>query len=101
MIFKEEVTIKEKEKKLIITISCKRRKYAFEEKKVYPLSRISDLIPENLKGKVKQVQAPPKHISNVNHPAFQLSGQWVFSIINTRSKQPPRRPKKTKTQDVS
>jgi len=82
MIFREEVIVENR--RLIIKVSCKKRKYALEEKKVY-VRDIEELIPENLKSNVKLIESPQKHISNIDHREFSQAGQWVFAI-NTKKK---------------
>ena len=103
MTFKENVEIDEKNKKLIITVSCSKRKYAYEKKEVYS-SKVENLIPENLKGKVKLSQSPKKKISNVSHSSYQLKGQWIYEILSDapeKSKRPTRKPRRSKLQSAS
>tara|TARA_A100001011_G_scaffold385900_1_gene460765 strand:+ start:236 stop:559 length:324 start_codon:yes stop_codon:yes gene_type:complete len=103
MTFKESVEIDEKNKKLIITVSCSKRKYAYEKKEVYS-SKVESLIPESLKGKVKLSQSPKKKISNVSHSSYQLEGQWIYEILPDtpeKPKRPTRTPRRSKPQSTN
>ena len=79
MIFKEEVEVTDKEVK--ITVSCKVRKYAHEEKHIYNVSKIQSLIPENLKGKIEKHYEPTSIISNLSRDNHSNIGVWGFNII--------------------
>ena len=84
MIFKEEVTILKQE--IIIEVSCKKRKYAHEDKIIYDITRINNLIPEELMGNIIDSSGPDKVISNLDRPGHTNRGVWSFYIHDGKKK---------------
>lgn len=89
-VFKEKVEINENTLK--VHVSCELRAYVGVHKKIYKESSLLNLIPEDLKDKVKLLSSPEKQVSNINKPQFSTSGTWVFTIIKEESKTPEKKP---------
>ena len=77
MKFKENIEITET--KITIAVSCERRKYAFEEKRIYE-KEVQQLIPEELKPRVKLISFPKKTVANINDIHYTNNGVWVYEI---------------------
>mgnify|MGYP001359942165 CR=1 FL=1 len=82
MIFKEEVKVTDKQ--VIITVSCKVRKYAHEKKHIYNKLKIQSLIPKDLKEKVQKNSEPTTIVSNLSRKNHKNEGTWVFNIISEK-----------------
>lgn len=97
--FKEIVSVDEGQNQLIITVSCNKRILAKEPKEVYR-NNIENLIPENLKGRVKLLSSPSKKVSNLDFEDHENSGTWVFQIIDQNTTN-FRKTRATKTKTTS
>tara|TARA_A200000159_G_scaffold164833_1_gene196644 strand:+ start:2424 stop:2729 length:306 start_codon:yes stop_codon:yes gene_type:complete len=71
-----------------ITVSIKKRKYAYEKKLVHE-GNVDNLIPPELVGKIRLISAPRKKVSNMARGQYISSGTWVYEIIKAT-----RRPRK-------
>lgn len=91
MIFTKKINILEK--KIVITIACNHQTYHSEERFVFK-EDISEMIPEQYKGKVKLTKWPEKKISNINRNKYTNTGTWEFEIIPDK-KPAPRKPRRT------
>lgn len=95
--FTELVEVDLKEKQIKITVSCKERKLAVEEKIIWEKS-INELVPEDYKNKVKLISKPSNTISNLNLSEHSNTGSWIFSILEEKkSNQPTRRKTRRRT----
>ena len=63
-----------------ITVSIKKRKYAYEKKLVHE-GNVDNLIPPELVGKIRLISAPRKKVSNMARGQYISSGTWVYEII--------------------
>lgn len=84
--FKKEIEILEKEKKIIITVSGKKRRFITEERCVFK-ENISSLIPEEYKNKINLLSKPNKYIANFESKKYSISGEWVYEIKQEEKKQ--------------
>jgi hypothetical protein len=78
--FKESVEIENDV--LRIMVFCKPRLSAFEPKRVYK-GKVENLIPEDLKGKVRLVESPTTSVSNLRIPDHSSEGIWIYKIAET------------------
>lgn len=84
-IFKEEVVVDEESNKIIVTVSCEKRKLALDPKQKYKKNIIS-LIPEKFQNNVELISQPENPISNMRYEDHRRVGVWVFSIRKDEEK---------------
>lgn len=99
MIFKEDVNMIEGE--LVITVSCKYRPHAFAKKEIYPESRIQNLIPTHLSGRLEKIESPTKIVSNIKREKYINIGVWRYAIIKEKVEKKPSRPRRTKKTNLT
>jgi len=94
MTFKEEVKIENE--KLTITVSCEMRKFSIDPKLFYE-RKVEELIPEELRNKVRLISSPVNKVSNTNYANHAPRGQWIFEIIKPESKATNKKTLKPRT----
>ena len=77
---KKEINYNEKKGELIIKLSFKKRKYATEEKILHD-GKVRHLIPKDIQKQFALIKSPEKPLSNIPEDRFQLSGTWVFKVV--------------------
>lgn len=87
-------TVKSDNDTLTITVSCKLRRFAYDQKEIFE-EDIENFIPEQLKGKVILVESPSKKISNINSNSYTNVGVWKFQI--QKPKQEQKKQQRTRT----
>ena len=83
MIFKEDVVIEGE--KILITVSCEKRKFSFEPKAVYE-KKVITLLSAKMREEFIMVSSPLARISNIDNNDYITEGTWVFE---KKTKQTP------------
>ena len=83
--FEKKIDIQED--KIVVQITCKKRKFATEEKIRWCLDPIT-LLPEQYKNNLTLVSKPDKIVSNVvDEVKYITTGTWVYEIENRQDNQ--------------
>lgn len=90
-----EKDIKIEKEKLVIKITCEKRRSIHDPKAVYK-EKVDTLIPQELRGKVNLISKPEDKLSNMVIPGHCQEAVWVYEIVQT-SKQEIRKSKTTTT----
>ena len=93
--FKEEIE-KISNDKYKITVTIEKRKYSFEEKKIYKTNPIN-LLPVEVQSRAKLISSPSKTLSNMDKQKFTTLGEWIFVIAPLPAKKPRSRSRVKKT----
>ena len=83
--FIRDVEILKTERKLKIRISTEKRKYISQERRTFD-ENIFNLIPSDLKNKVRIVKSPEHKVSNFTSRGHETSGEWIFEIEDENEK---------------
>ena len=102
--FQEQVFVLD-DNTIKITVTIEKRKSAFDERLIYKSDPFR-LIPETFRNKVKLRSKPSDIISNQNLLHHSNYGEWVYEIINlktkeTTKKQPARKPRTRRKQTIN
>ena len=105
-IFEIKKELSELKGELVISVTCKKNKFASQKKAIFDDREIKDISLKSIKeGKLKLISQPDKKISNIPKDNYSNFGTWVFKIvkekkplqnkkenatINKNDKKPPR-----------
>jgi hypothetical protein len=78
--------IKETNTKILITIRCKKCKFASQTREIFDAREIDKIILEKFHNQnLEIISKPSKQISNIDKSKYASSGEWVFQKIKEKN----------------
>ena len=90
-----KIKTEEVEGEIIITVSCKKIKFASQKRFIFDTNLIKEAVLSQAKGKnIELVSEPTKQISNINKEKYSNIGVWRYKIVKNEKKDLTRLEKK-------